>query len=275
MKQLQDFDFLNLNAIYRQGGYYAPRPGTEWRLNSPQAFCQNKFYLVTAGTFSLTIEGIEYIAKPGDWFFIPAKMPHHYHRFEDKPMEKYWMHFDIYPSANLLESLQVKHRVDATNEPKVWELFKEFGAICNSEDLTDRLKVKAIILNLLAEYIRLAGKQTKVLSDRQDEDMRNVLCYINENFKRNLTTRELAEVCHLHPTHFIRAFKTSTAQTPHQYITDIRMEYARQLLDRSDRSIVEIAEDAGFYDPAHFSRTFKQHFSLTPTQYRKTLPKNR
>ena len=275
MKQLQDFDFLNLNAIYRQGGYFAPSPSTEWRLNSSEAFCQNKFYFVTGGTFSITVEGTQYISKPGDWFFIPAYVPHQYHRFPDKPMEKYWMHFDIYPSANLLAPLQVKHRVNAAGEPRVRALFEEFGVLCKSNDLSDRLKVKAIILNLLAEYIRLAGRQTKVFSDRQDEDMRNVLSYINENFRRNLTVDELAEVCHLHPTHFIRAFKIKTAQTPHQYITDIRMEYARQLLDRSDRSIVEIAEDAGFYDPAHFSRAFKRHFALTPTQYRNTLPKDR
>lgn len=275
MKQLQDFDFLNLNAIYRQGGYFAPRPGTEWRLNSSEAFCQNKFYFVTEGTFSITIAGTQYIAKPGDWFFIPAYVHHQYHRFPDKPMEKYWMHFDIYPSVNLLAPLQVKYRVNAAGEPGVRALFEEFGRICHSDDLCDRLRVKAIILNLLAEYIRLAGRKTQIVSDRQDEDMRNVLSYINENFRRNLTTEELAEVCHLHPTHFIRAFKIKTAQTPHQYITDIRMEYARQLLDRSDRSIVEIAEDAGFYDPAHFSRAFKRHFAMTPTQYRKNLPQGR
>ena len=111
--------------------------------------------------------------------------------------------------------------------------------------------------------------------EERDEDMRNVQSYIQENFRRNLTTEELAGVCHMHPTHFIRAFKLRMAQTPHQYISDVRMEYARQLLDRSDRSILEIAEEAGFYDLAHFSRTFKRHFAMTPTQYRKTLPDNR
>lgn len=275
MKHLQDFDFLNLNAVYRQGGYYAPKLGTEWRFDGNHAFCQNKFYFATSGTFSVTIDGVEYIARPGDWFFIPANVLHKYHNFPDKPMEKYWMHFDINPSGDLLAPLQVKHRVNAANEPQVRALFEEFGKLCHSNDLTDRLKVKAIILNLLAEYIRLAGRQTNIFSDRRDEDMRNVLSYINENFRRNLTTEELAAVCHLHPTHFIRAFKLKTAQTPHQYITDIRMEYARQLLDRSDRSIVEIAEDAGFYDPAHFSRAFKRHFAMTPTQYRNALPKDR
>ena len=275
MKQLQDFDFLNLNAIYRQGGYFAPRKGVQWRLDTNHPFSQNKFYYLVEGSFRIAIDGVDYIAQPGDWFFVPAGVLHTYSNFPDKPMKKYWMHFDIYPSANLLAPLQVKHRVNAASEPRVRALFEEFGALCKSNDLTDRLKVKAIILNLLAEYIRLAGRNTEVILDGQDEEMRNVLSYINENFRQTLTVDELAVVCHMHPTHFIRAFKNKMAQTPHQYIADLRMEYARQLLDRSDRSIVEIAEDAGFYDPAHFSRAFKRHFALTPTQYRNTLPKDR
>jgi len=275
MNGLQELDYLNLNAIYRQGGYFAPDLGTPWRLNTPSAFCQNKFYYVTEGAFFITIDGKDYTAKPGDWFFIPAGVSHQYHRFPDKPMVKYWMHFDLHPSANLLAPLQVHHRVNAAKSPRVQALFEEFGRLHNSRELCDRLRVKAIILDLLAEYIQLAGRNTEVAWDERDEEMRNVLSYIHENFKRNLTTEELAAVCHMHPTHFIRAFKQQTAQTPHQYITDVRMEYARQLLDRSDRTIVQIAEDAGFYDLAHFSRSFKRYFALTPTQYRNTLPKNR
>lgn len=275
MTHLKDFDYLNLNAVYRQGGYYTPALGALWRLDTTHPFSQNKFYFVTEGTFSITIDGTAYTAQPGDWFFIPAGVMHRYRNFPDKPMAKYWMHFDLYPSSNLLAPLNVKYRVRASAVPRVTELFQEFGRLQNSSDLCDRLQVKAIILNLLAEYIRLAGKNTDVVLDDRDEQMRNVLSYINENFKRNLTTGELAAICHMHPTHFIRAFKTKTAQTPHQYIADIRMEYARQLLDRSDRSIMEIAEEAGFYDLAHFSRSFKRYFALSPTEYRKTLPQDR
>ena len=275
MTHLQDFDFLNLNAIYRQGGHYAPKLGTQWRYDGNHAFCQNKFYFVVGGTFSITIDGVDYTARPGDWFFIPAGVLHKYHNFSDKPMEKYWMHFDIYPSSDLLTPLNVQHRVNASRTPRVMALFREFAALCDSREIYDRLRVKAIILELIAEYIRLAGKHAQIVSDERDEEMRNVLSYINENFRRNLTTEELAAVCHMHPTHFIRAFKTKMAMPPHQYITDIRMEYARGLLDRSDRTVVEIAENAGFYDLPHFSRAFKRHFAMTPTQYRNALPKDR
>ena len=275
MTHLQDFDFLNLNAIYRQGGHYAPKLGTQWRYDGNHAFCQNKFYFVVGGTFSITIDGVDYTARPGDWFVIPAGVLHKYHNFSDKPMEKYWMHFDIYPSSDLLTPLNVQHRVNASRTPRVMALFREFAALCDSREIYDRLRVKAIILELIAEYIRLAGKHAQIVSDERDEEMRNVLSYINENFRRNLTTEELAAVCHMHPTHFIRAFKTKMAMPPHQYITDIRMEYARGLLDRSDRTVVEIAENAGFYDLPHFSRAFKRHFAMTPTQYRNALPKDR
>ena len=275
MKHIQELDYQNLNAIYRQGGYYAPPLGTPWRLDTIHGFSQNKFYYLMEGTFRIHIDGVEYIAQPGDWFFIPAGALHRYSNFPDKPMKKYWMHFDIYPSSNLLAPLNVTHRVSAANNPRVQELFAEFDRLHNSRELCDRLRVKAIILDLLAEYIRLAGSNTEVVWDERDEEMRNVLSYINENFRRNLTTGELAAVCHMHPTHFIRAFKTKMAQTPHQYITDVRMEYARGLLDRSDRSVVEIAEDAGFYDLAHFSRAFKRYFAMSPTQYRNALPMDR
>ena len=273
--QLQELDYQNLNVIFRQGGYYELPADGVWQLDRLHSFCQNKFYYLTEGSFSITIGDTEYTAQPGDWFFIPAGMMHSYSNIPGVEMKKYWMHFDIYPSVNLLAPLQVAHKVNASRCTKVQELFREFAKLRKSPDLCDRLRVKAILLNLLAEYIRLADKNTQVVWEERDEDMRNVLAYIQVNFRRNLTTEELAGVCHMHPTHFIRAFKLRMAQTPHQYIADVRMEYARQLLDRSDRSIIEIAEDAGFYDLAHFSRTFKQYYSMTPSQYRKALPDNR
>ena len=273
--QLQELDYQNLNAIFRQGGYYELPVDGVWQLDRLHGFCQNKFYFLTEGSFSITIGDTEYTAQPGDWFFIPAGTMHSYSNIPGVEMKKYWMHFDLYPSANLLSSLQVVHKVNAAGNAKVMALFAEFARLRKSPDLSDRLRVKAIILNLLAEYICLADRNTQVSGEERDEDMRNVLAYIQENFRRNLTTEELAGVCHMHPTHFIRAFKLRMAQTPHQYISDVRMEYARQLLDRSDKSIIEIAEDAGFYDLAHFSRTFKQYYSMTPSQYRKALPDNR
>ena len=223
MSHLLDIYYLNINAIYRTGGYFAPKLGMEWRFDGSHTFCQNKFYFVTEGTFSITIDGVEYTAQPGSWFFIPAGVKHKYHRFLDRPMAKYWVHFDIYPSNGLFFPLNIDHCVDASGAPEVWRLFEELGRICENRDLSDRLKVKAILLNLIAEYLELSGKQTVKIYSEKDENLRNAISYMNENFRRNMTTNELAEICHMHPTHFIRAFKNKMAQTPQQYVINIRM----------------------------------------------------
>ena len=64
-------------------------------------------------------------------------------------MAKHWVHFDIYPSIDLFLPLHMAYRVDASNSPRVWELFEELSRIGDSKTLTDRLKVKAILLNLV------------------------------------------------------------------------------------------------------------------------------
>ena len=272
MEHLQDIYYLNLNTVYRTGGLFSPPMGTPWRLDDYSAFCQNKFYFVTEGSFWILIDGKEYIAHPGSWFFIPAGVSHKYRRFPDKPMAKHWVHFDIYPSTGLFFPLNIEHHVDASNSPEVWRLFEEFSRICESHDLSDRLKVKAILLNLLAEYLKLSGRQKVKIYSEKDEELRNVLSYMHENFRRNMTTGELSAICHMHPTHFIRAFKSKMGLTPQQYVLTIRMAYAKQMLDQSDFSILAIAEEIGFYDVAHFSRVFKQHFSMSPSEYRRTAP---
>ena len=272
MKDFQDISYLNLNVAYRTGGYYSPPLGTKWAHSGTHPFCQNKFYFVTEGTFSITIEGKTYKAKPNDWFFIPAGAKHNFHNYLDKPMSKYWLHFDIFPSNELLKGFNVNYRVNTKNQTKVMELFKEFGKICNSSDFSDILRVKAIILNLIAEYLKLAGKQKNItIIDEQNENLRAVLTYIADNFTRNLTTYELAKVCHLHPTHFIRTFKLKMAQTPQQYILNMRMEYAKNLLSNTTLPVTEISEQIGFNDTAHFSKAFKNFYSITPTQFRKQL----
>jgi AraC-like DNA-binding protein len=56
------------------------------------------------------------------------------------------------------------------------------------------------------------------------------------------------------------------------YILKLRLEYAAQLLlERPDKSVVQIASDSGFSSSAYFSNCFRQHFGLTPTDYRREV----
>jgi transcriptional regulator GlxA family with amidase domain len=68
-----------------------------------------------------------------------------------------------------------------------------------------------------------------------------------------------------------RRFKTAVGQTPLEYLQEVRMNAARELLKTSNLSINEIADKVGYQDTGYFSSLFKKIFSTTPNAYRATV----
>ena len=77
-----------------------------------------------------------------------------------------------------------------------------------------------------------------------------------------------------HKNYFRRRFKKETGKTPHQYLTELRIAHAKQLLADEHRfSIDDVAESCGFSDSFYFSTCFKKHIGLSPSEYRRTVQK--
>jgi AraC family transcriptional regulator len=96
-----------------------------------------------------------------------------------------------------------------------------------------------------------------------------VLDYVEGNLEGNLTLDRLASVACLSRFHFARSFKAATGDSPHQYVSAKRLERAKALLTRGDRSVVDIALALNFSCQANFARAFRQVTGQTPGQYRR------
>jgi AraC family transcriptional regulator len=70
------------------------------------------------------------------------------------------------------------------------------------------------------------------------------------------------------PAHFARAFAATAGRTPFEYVMTRRLERARQLLERTDRSALAIALEVGFKTPSHFAARFRREYGVTPRQVR-------
>ena len=68
--------------------------------------------------------------------------------------------------------------------------------------------------------------------------------------------------------HLRRGFQQTTGMTPHAYLTDIRIRYAKRLLLQK-LPVSEVAMLSGFYDPDYFCRLFRKQTGMTPTDYEK------
>lgn len=82
-----------------------------------------------------------------------------------------------------------------------------------------------------------------------------------------------AEVC-MSEFHFHRVFKACTGISPHRYMTDLRMQHARDLLQHAGSSITEVAMLVGFSDIHSFSRSFRKYTGLTPSHFRQRIGRN-
>ncbi|MET2830938.1 AraC family transcriptional regulator [Mesorhizobium shangrilense] len=97
---------------------------------------------------------------------------------------------------------------------------------------------------------------------------RRVQEFLNENFSRKLALAEMAAVCNLSSYHFVRAFSRTFGAPPHQYVLDLRLDFAEGMLADSRITIADIAHLSGFSSQSHFTTVMKKYRGVTPLQAR-------
>jgi len=95
-----------------------------------------------------------------------------------------------------------------------------------------------------------------------------VLEYIVTHLNENITNDALAEVAGLSVCHFARMFKQTVGVSPHRYVLQCRIEWARELLAGTEMPLSEIAIVTGFSDQSHYTRWFREIIGVTPGSYR-------
>ncbi|MEM6910603.1 MAG: helix-turn-helix domain-containing protein [Verrucomicrobiota bacterium] len=91
---------------------------------------------------------------------------------------------------------------------------------------------------------------------------------IQEDFGTDLKITELASLCQLSHSQFVRRFQAALQMTPKEYLLRVRVRNACRLLESTGKTVSEIALDCGFYDHSHFSRAFRKQAGVSPSQYR-------
>lgn len=89
------------------------------------------------------------------------------------------------------------------------------------------------------------------------------------NLQHSPTVEELATAVNLSESHLQQLFKREIGVSPIQYLRDLRLELAREMLVNSFLQIREIGFKVGMSDQSHFIRAFKEKYGTTPSDYRK------
>jgi AraC-like DNA-binding protein len=94
------------------------------------------------------------------------------------------------------------------------------------------------------------------------------LAYISEHYNQLLTIEQLAAIEHYNPTYYCEWFQKQHGLSPMAYVRKLRLEKAKSLLDETDYSIVQIAEQVGYKHHSTLTRLFLEHMGMLPSEYR-------
>lgn len=127
------------------------------------------------------------------------------------------------------------------------------------------------------EYI--SGLYNKLISTMYDrkkyytiEIAEKAKKYIDENYHdHNLRVEDIAFNVFVHESYLRLLFKKHIGITIGQYLTETRMERAKDLLRNSNLSYADISQKTGYNDAAYFSKCFKKHYKVSPSEYRKSI----
>ncbi len=107
----------------------------------------------------------------------------------------------------------------------------------------------------------------KVTTDKP-QNLLQVIAFIEQNLLSSLELEGLARRAHLSKFHFCRIFKRHIGMNPMKFVAALRIERAKELLAKNDKTVSIVANEVGFRDLSNFIRQFKKITGVTPTMYR-------
>ena len=237
---------------------------------------------VKSGFLTVSISGENYIGKPGDAFVVSPGNLHFmgsqtgnvdYFTFLF-PLKYISFRTDDILDEKLLEPLNSGHliispEIEDTVKEQCEQLVEIYGAKKEESQskITAQIKTKIILLQFILE---LWKKGFIVENDTSGKNTveKEMVSYIQQNFTGKILLKEFGEQFHLSEKYISRYFKEHFHITISQYVTYLRLEHAKQLLQDTDIPVTEVAMQSGYQNVSYFIRSFKKTYGMSPLKYR-------
>ncbi|MGV3756070.1 MAG: helix-turn-helix domain-containing protein [Verrucomicrobiota bacterium] len=151
------------------------------------------------------------------------------------------------------------------------ELVKTYQSIGAAQDKQVACKLHLLqILHGLRKHFQVQGTVSPGYAQQRQrvQRLKRLFDFLNQHFAQKLKVAEAASMVGMSETRFKDFFKRTTGSTFAQYVIQLRLSRATQLLRDTELSVAEIALQTGFCDQSHFDNRFKDSFEVSPKEYR-------
>ena len=238
---------------------------------------------VRSGFLTVSISGESYIGKAGEAFVVSPGNLHlmgsqsgtvDYYTFLF-PLKYISFRTDDMLDEKLLEPLNSGHlmicpRVKDTAKELCEQLIEIYEAKNDESEskITTQVRTKIILLQFILEMWKKGFVIENDTSGRNTVE-KEMVSYIQQNFTGKISLREFGEQFHLSEKYISRYFKEHFHITLSQYVTYLRLEHAKQLLQDTDIPVTDVAMQSGYQNVSYFIRSFQKAYAVSPLKYRK------
>lgn len=171
----------------------------------------------------------------------------------------------------LYGKLRLPYIVSQQQSPQIIRIVQSIISEMENRPLHYKDTVRALTEALILVALRMAEEIPDQESSAVPTSLQLItpaIEWISMHYMDSITVPELAQQCHISPTHLRRLFQTIMNCSPLEYLQNIRLEAACGMLLYTNQSVLEVGSQTGFATPTSFTRQFKKQFGTTPGQWR-------
>ena len=238
----------------------------EWNFNGGSI---NRYIIVMilSGIGICEVGGKLHTLCENDILLIPPHTERVWHTDEDNPCHFISLGFELEASEFFIEKLGTSYTIVRNVNRHVRENFKKIMTEWNNHSKVRDTICRAYVQEIMC-HITLASDCAEY-NPVHFEKVENAKKYINQNYMKNITVEELAEISGLSTSHFRKVFREIVGISSTQYAIQIRINKAKDLLSSGSANVSEAAFASGFNDIYYFSAMFKKVTGENPSKYNK------
>lgn len=242
---------------------------------------------VVKGTYKWVVGGKHYQLYPGEAFIT---CPWEYHGSPEKILDRGILSWMILKPATFSQDgrLCLGHwsRIKAETQMEIGrllagntnpvipkgsnliELFRKLHREISNQDIGYEEKIHLLLDSLVIRLARIL-KTRESCKERDDDFVAHLTRILKEDFNRKIKVADLAYAFGMSATSFNNKVKTLTGYSPADYLIELKLDAAKELLIADRQNITGIAAECGFYSSQHFATLFSKRVGKTPSQFRK------
>ncbi|MBQ1532421.1 MAG: helix-turn-helix domain-containing protein [Solobacterium sp.] len=257
---------LKQSFCYTEAGIFYAKE----HFNTERDFKDNYLLFYTVDGCGIVQQNdVTVLLQPDMAMLINCRSPQSYRTDPDTGFwSHYWVHFDG-EGMKGLESLLIPDQRNTAVAVHTSEFKTQFDQILKNMEnpssatvIQDSLLIHSILTGMI-----LRPEEPVSHNQRQIEKS---AAYIQQHFTQHIALETLFDIAHMSKAYYMRMFRKYMGTTPYNYILNLRITKAKELLEVTDMTIYEIALAAGFSDDSSFSTRFSSITGISPLNYRKT-----